>query len=151
MEQVDHDEANDQGGHQRLEDGDDNHLFAVALQRFQAEVFAHAKGDEAEGHVGDEVHALDHGIGDQVQQIGPDEHAGQNVAGDVGQMEQVGDAGHDEACQQHDGQAEYHAAPSGFQEMSDHKRGPLSAFEYCAAARVFAAPQNGNCTAAPAP
>jgi DNA polymerase III subunit gamma/tau len=53
------DEEDQQRGHAGLADGDDDDLEPVFPQRCQAEELARAEGDEGEGDVGEEVHALD--------------------------------------------------------------------------------------------
>lgn len=83
------------GGSQRFKQGEDDDFAPAGPQGGQFEIPPHAKGDEGEGHIGDKLHVLYNLAGDQVQYVGPDQHAGQDVAGDVGQAQFFGDPGDD--------------------------------------------------------
>lgn len=89
-----HDQEDEHRRRQGLEHREDQHLPPVLPQPGEPEILPHAESDEGQGHVGDEIHPLDHVLRDQVQEIGPDENAGQNVPGDVGQPDQLGQPGH---------------------------------------------------------
>ena len=84
-------------GRQRFQQGDDQHLRPVAPQGREAEKLAGTEGDESQGDVGEEVHPLHHPRRDQVQRKGTQEDARQDIGRHIGQAQQLGEAGHQEA------------------------------------------------------
>ena len=108
MKHADHGQRDQQRRQQRLEQGDDHDAPAAATKGGKLEVFPHAESDESQGRVGDEVHAADHAWGNQTQDIGADENPGEYVAGNVGQLQLLGNPGEQEAAEQHYRQAENH-------------------------------------------
>ncbi len=105
-EEKDHHQGDQGEGGQGLKNGDHDDPWTVGFELVPFEVAAHAEGDEGQGHVGDEVHALDDLQRQKIQGVRPDGDPRQDIAGDVGQVELFCDPGGQEAGQEHDGEGE---------------------------------------------
>ena len=107
-----------QGGHDGLEDTDDGGLLTRVLEILEAELVADIEGDEAQGDIRNngeaaygrhtvveaEAESADNEAADTV---GTDDHACDEVGGDVGQVKPLERTGHHETREQADGDAEY--------------------------------------------
>ena len=72
-----------------------------------------AEGDEGQGHVRQEVHAVDHRLGHQPQAAGTQKDAGENVGRHVRQPQTLGHPGGGEACEEHEGDGDDHGRGGG--------------------------------------
>ncbi len=105
-EDKDHGQRDDRHGHERFKQRDDHGFATVAAQGGELEVFARFKGDEGQRHIRDEIHAGHDIRRDGAQQVGADQDAREQVARYIGEVELLGQPGHQETGKQHNGQAQ---------------------------------------------
>ena len=95
------------GGGQCLKNGNDGGLAADVLQLLQPEFIADGEGDEAQGNITDEPQ-LFHEVKARQAQVGdaqgaqaqrPNQHAGNQIAGHVRQVEFGGQTGQKQSCE----------------------------------------------------
>ena len=83
----------EKGRRERFGQSDRDNLEPALFQGFQPEVFAYAEGDEGQGHVRQKVCGLHEAFGGEPEDVRPEEDPGQDVGGDVGKTEELGQAG----------------------------------------------------------
>ena len=102
-DEAEHDEDHRE---QRLHAGDHDRRGADALEIAQLELIADGKGNEAERDLGDDVDRGQKILRQQSEDARADEQTGNEIAGDVGQMHELGGAPHEHTAEDHDTKVE---------------------------------------------
>ena len=103
-ENEDHGQGDEYTGGQGFTSGQDQDFPAALFQLRPFEIFSDAKGDEGKRDVGNESHPADHIRRDQPEYAGADQDPGQDITGDVGQMQPFCHPRDQKTGRQHNGQ-----------------------------------------------
>ncbi len=87
---------------QRFKKRDDQHFATGLLDDFLFKKFAYAKSDEGQGQITDKAQILYHICRNHIKPAGADQNARQNIAADLGQIQGVGQPGHDKTGKKYD-------------------------------------------------
>lgn len=90
---VDHDEHQN-GSKAGFHDRDDQNLGTAFFQGRELEELTGAESDKCQRNVGNKAHAAHDPCRDQVEAIGADQNTGNDIGGNVGEPQTLGDAGH---------------------------------------------------------
>lgn len=81
------------GGQNRFKNGDHRHLRPAFFQGVELEKLAGAESDKGQGDIGDEIHAANYVFWHQIQAVGANENARDDVGRHIGQPQTFCDPG----------------------------------------------------------
>lgn len=111
--------------------GQDQDFPAALFQLRPFEIFSDAKGDEGKRDVGNESHPADHIRRDQPEYAGADQDPGQDITGDVGQMQPFCYPRDQKTGRQHNGQRQDGASGVVFNKSQKVSPQFLGYVSYC--------------------